>query len=72
VRREKPTKSRHHRDRRFAPAWLIEYLDAGGPDPVIPVALLGAGQHQRDRHGGASETGVNSPRSCSLKLLLGE
>ena len=27
---------RHHRDRRYAPAGLIEYLDAGGP--VIPVA----------------------------------
>jgi hypothetical protein len=27
---------RHHRDRRYAPAGLIEYLDAGGP--VIPAA----------------------------------
>jgi hypothetical protein len=27
---------RHHRDRRYAPAGLIEYLDARGP--VIPVA----------------------------------
>ena len=27
---------RHHRGRRYAPAGLIEYLDAGGP--VIPVA----------------------------------
>jgi hypothetical protein len=27
---------RHHRDRRYAPAGLIEYLDAGGP--VVPVA----------------------------------
>jgi hypothetical protein len=30
---------RHHRDRRYAPAGLIEYLDAGGP--VIPVAPAG-------------------------------
>ena len=27
---------RHHRDRRYAPAGLIDYLDAGGP--VIPAA----------------------------------
>ena len=27
---------RHHRDRRYAPAGLIDYLDAGGP--VVPVA----------------------------------
>jgi hypothetical protein len=27
---------RHHRGRRYAPAGLIEYLDAG--DPVVPVA----------------------------------
>ena len=27
---------RHHHDRRYAPAGLIEYLDAGGP--VVPVA----------------------------------
>jgi hypothetical protein len=40
---KKPTKSRHHRDRRFAPAWLIEYLDAGGPGPVIPVACSAPG-----------------------------
>ena len=26
----------HHHDRRYAPAGLIEYLDAGGP--VVPVA----------------------------------
>ena len=33
----------HHRGRRYAPAGLIEYLDAGGP--VVPVAP--ARQHQR-------------------------
>jgi hypothetical protein len=27
--------NRHHRDRRYAPAGLIEYLDAGGP--AVPV-----------------------------------
>jgi hypothetical protein len=27
---------RHHRGRRYAPAGLIEYVDAGGP--VVPVA----------------------------------
>ena len=49
---------RHHRDRRYAPAGLIEYLDAGGP--VIPSRRPGTGQHQRYRRGGANETGSTS------------
>ena len=60
---------RHHRDRRYAPAGLIEYLDAGGP--VIPVAPA---RHRATAlpRGGANETGSTSPRSCTLRLLTGE
>ena len=38
---------RHHRDRRYAAAGLIEYLDARGP--VIPVAPARHGYYQRHR-----------------------
>ena len=35
----------HHRGRRYAPAGLIEYLEAGAP--VVPVAPARYRQHQR-------------------------
>ena len=57
-----------HSGRRYAPAGLIEYLDAGGP--VIPVAP--ARHRGTSATAGANETVPTSPRSCSLKLLLGE
>jgi len=61
---------RHHHDRRYAPAGLIEYLDAGGP--VVPVAPARHRVLPAPPPRGANETGPTSPRSCRLKLLLGE
>jgi hypothetical protein len=61
---------RHHHDRRYAPAGLIEYLDAGGP--VVPVAPARHRVLPAPPPRGANETGSTSPRSCRLKLLLGE
>ena len=61
---------RHHRGRRYAPAGLIEYLDARGP--VIPVAPARHRVPPAPPPRGANETGSISPRSCGLKLVLGE
>jgi hypothetical protein len=61
---------RHHRDRRYAPAGLIEYLDARGP--VIPVAPVRHRVLPAPPPRGANETGSTSPRSCGLKLVLEE
>jgi hypothetical protein len=61
---------RHHRDRRYAFAGLIQFLHAGGP--AVPVAPARRRATPGYRRGGANETGPTSPRSCSLKLLLGE
>jgi hypothetical protein len=61
---------RHHRDRRYASAGLIEYLDAGGP--VVPVAPARHRVLPAPPPRGANETGPTSPRSCPLKLVLGE
>jgi hypothetical protein len=62
---------RHHRGRRYAPAGLIEYLDAGGP--VVPVAPA---RHQATPAPPPAEArtrpGPTSPRSGSLKPLLEE
>jgi hypothetical protein len=49
---------------------LIEYLDAGGP--VVPVAPARHRATPALPPRGANETGSISPRSCGLKLLLGE
>jgi len=58
-----------HSGRRYAPAGSIGYLDAGGP--VVPVAparhrATPAPPEARAR------PGPTSPRSWSLKLLMGE
>ena len=62
---------RHHHDRRYAPAGLIEYLDAGGS--VVPVAPA---RHRATPAPPPAEArarpGPTSPRSWSLKLLMGE
>jgi hypothetical protein len=60
-----------HSGRRYAPAGLIEYLDAGGP--VVPVAPA---RHRATPAPPPAEArarpGPTSPRSWSLKLLMGE
>ena len=60
---------RRHRGRRYAPAGLIEYLDAGGP--VVPVAPA---RHQATPAPPPAEARRDEPtkRSWSLKLALGE
>jgi hypothetical protein len=43
---------RHHHDRRYAPAGLIEYLDAGGPGragPAPGTTSATAARRERDR-----------------------
>jgi hypothetical protein len=61
---------RHHRDRWYAPAGLIEYLDAGRP--VISVAPARHRVLPAPPPRGANETGSTSPRSCGLKLVSEE
>jgi hypothetical protein len=60
-----------HSGRRYAPAGLIGYLDAGGP--VVPVAPA---RHRATPAPPPAEArarpGPTSPRSWSLKLLMGE
>ena len=62
---------RHHRGRRYAPAGLIEYLDAGGP--VVPVAPA---RHRATPTPAPAEArtrpGQQARARGSLKLVLGE
>ncbi len=60
---------RHHHDRRYAPAGLIEYLDAGGP--VVPVAPARHRVLPAPPPRGANETGPTSPRLVPSETTVG-
>jgi len=61
---------RHHHDWPYAPAGLLEYLDAGGP--VIPAAPARRRATPLRPPRRRERAGSTSLRSCRLKPLLGE
>jgi hypothetical protein len=60
---------RHHRGRRYAPAGLIEYLDAGRP--VVPVAPARHRQHQRHRRRRRERDRANKPALVRSETSIG-